>query len=124
MVEDESKSNTKQTLDDENNDILSRTPKLLLQDHKNDSNEQMKIQTAELMDGEEDDDDDEKAGQSAELGRMSHLDSQKSYRDLVIGKANEGQPPQKENSGALGQDASGSGHPVRENCDSQPLLQF
>ena len=43
MVEDESKSNTKQTLEDENNDILSRTPKLLLQDHKNDSNEQMKI---------------------------------------------------------------------------------
>ena len=49
---------------------------------------------------------------------MSHLDSQKSYRDLVIGKANEGQPPQKENSGALGQDASGSGHPMRENVIS------
>ena len=62
MVEDDSKSNTKQTLDDDNNEILSRTPKLLLQEHKNDSNELMKIQTAELMDAEEDDEDDEKAG--------------------------------------------------------------
>ena len=110
MEEDDSKLNTKQTLGDDN--AIPRTPKLLEKDASN-SND-LKIQTAELVQAEDEDDDDK--GQSAELGRMSHLDSQKSYKDLVNGQVN-GMAKESSALGVSNQD-SRTGHPVRENVIS------